>query len=235
VVLVLCSLSTVGQEEYFAPLQGIVLKKVLQGGTESKVVSIAPISNLKVEVYEKDSKSDIILLEYAITDKQGQFSFDLGMNKDFILKAWWRNHLNMRAVTTKSYDPLNFAVTLEFELHYTDNKPQKYCHDKAIYFDYGKSELTGYHKFILDSLSSFLEEKRKIDLELSGSSDYKEQKEIAENMPKKRTLNTLEYLLNRGLDSSRIKYRLVGRRINERTYEFPKDPMKRKVSLFLRD
>ena len=78
---------------------------------------------------------------------------------------------------------------------------------KNIFFETDKSELKAESETELGKLLEFLENNKNISIEIAGHTDNQGSKEYNKNLSESRAKSVYDYLIDKGIDASRLKYK----------------------------
>jgi outer membrane protein OmpA-like peptidoglycan-associated protein len=144
------------------------------------------------------------LLQKDSTTKEGQYFFDLKVNKDYILE-FQSNKIPPTTLefTTKGITKSDTLVIHDVGIEYLSNKEPFII--KNIYYDFDKYKLRPESQKIIDStLLVILREAPDIIIELSSHTDSKGDDAYNIELSQKRAESVVNYLIKKGIDKNRL-------------------------------
>lgn len=154
-------------------------------------------------LHDKTNK-ERTLLQKDSTTKEGQYFFDLKVNKDYILE-FQSNKIPPTTLefTTKGITKSDTLVIHDVGIEYLSNKEPFII--KNIYYDFDKYKLRPESQKIIDStLLVILREAPDIIIELSSHTDSKGDDAYNIELSQKRAESVINYLIKKGIDKNRL-------------------------------
>lgn len=131
---------------------------------------------------------------------EGQFSFRLRKNTDYVFVVTKDGYFNGRARFTT--DSLEFSKVFEFEIELENyDKPIEIPN---IEFEFARWDLTDSSKIILDTLIQLMNENPHLVIELSAHTDMVGSEEANMELSQRRANSVVEYLISRGIAKARL-------------------------------
>lgn len=168
--------------------------------TEKKYIEGSVVT---LYLHDKQNKERTFLLKDT-TNKQGEYFFDLKVNKDYILEF----QSNKIPPTTVEFTTRGVTMSDTLELNdvgveYLSNKDPFII--KNIYYDFDKYKLRTESQKVIDStLLVILREAPDIIIELSSHTDSKGDDEYNMELSQKRAESVVNYLIKKGIDKNRL-------------------------------
>ncbi len=178
---------------YAKPFQLIVNGTILDRETEK------PIPAALIGIAEQETKNLIQIK----SDENGQFSASLLFNKNYAFSISKNSYLNsgiaLQAVTAQNDTIIQLMVWL-------DRIPAKEAEltVQGIYYDLDQWQIRKDAESILDSLAAVLKLNPGLVIELASHTDSRAEAPYNLELSKKRANSCVSYLVNKGIDSSRL-------------------------------
>jgi len=190
-------------------LMGIELNVATMSGVVVDAITNKPVENAVIELYEKQEDGSYKLVATVLTDKDGKWTHSIDNTKDYKIK-----------VKREGYDDYSFRVPSVYSM--SEEKRDKYLAKMGkmelspsadldakinidnIYFEFGKSDIQEDSYEILDNIYKFLRRNRTIVVELSAHTDCIGSDSQNMKLSKKRAQSCYEYLIDKGIDKSRM-------------------------------
>ncbi len=175
----------------------------LAKGNVLNAEDLTPMKGAAVTLY--DGSGEVI--SKKITTDDGYYSFGLYSGKEYRITCEMENH----ALQSVNYDTRN-AQSKVFEHDFKMFKLEVgvVVQLDNIYYDYGKANIRPDAALELDKLVSILEENPSMKIELSSHTDSRGSAPYNLNLSKRRAKSAVEYIVSKGISSSRIKSRGYG-------------------------
>jgi outer membrane protein OmpA-like peptidoglycan-associated protein len=81
----------------------------------------------------------------------------------------------------------------------------------TVYFDFDKSAIRAVHQKDLDRVGIMLQKMKNLQLYISGHTDQRGNEEYNLKLAERRAKSVMDYLINKGIDSSRMQYEWFGK------------------------
>lgn len=196
-------------------LENIKLVPVILSGKTVDDITGNPISDVNVTLYEQDGDSWNVI-EMKQTTSDGNWSFRIRKDKEYKVefekdKYLTGNELVGRFDDRKELHNEAMERVNPFEMSY---KPEKnlVMQIDNIYFDYNKASLRSDSHKVLDKLTEYLQKNPTIKIELSAHTDCMGKDSYNLKLSQRRANSCKEYLLNKGIEKSRIIPKGYGKR-----------------------
>ncbi len=178
---------------YAKPFQLIVNGTIIDRETEK------PVPSAFVGITEQDSKN-IVQIK---SDEDGQFSSSLLFNKNYAFSASKNSYLNsgiaLQAIVGQNDTTIQVIVWL-------DRIPAKEAEltVQGIYYDLDQWQIRKDAEPVLDSLAAVLKLNPGLVIELASHTDSRAEAPYNLDLSKKRANSCVSYLVNKGIDNSRL-------------------------------
>lgn len=169
-----------------------------------------PLLGTLVSLYDEKGG----LLDSKVVDEMGRYTFDIEPNKNYVLTA----HNDQHDVYEKSFsvnDSDNKVFSYDIFMLKSTVKPeevQQYTIPN-INFDFDKSNIRPDAAVILDKVIAYMMENEKVSIEIAGHADAYGFNEYNILLSQRRATATAKYLINRGIDRSRINTSYFGEKL----------------------
>ncbi len=176
------------------------------------------------------ANSDITLLnrctgeeEIVKVDKTGQFGFALECGCEYVVKAHKNNFIGenqiislldekdcakpieLKMTIAPGFDKMGNPIKIGNQNFSQSIKTGDMIELKNIYYDFNKSNIRKGATGDLDDLAAIMQRFPSMKIELSSHTDSRASKEYNQKLSTDRANNAKQYLLNKGIDVSRIK------------------------------
>jgi len=158
----------------------------------------APLAGARVDFYDANENK----LATKTTDSDGNVSFLAECEKEQQILAFLQDYeSNGVTVTTKKYDDLNTSIAL---------KPIESIIDadkvvlNPILFDFDKHNIKSQAAFELDKLVALMEKYPTMEIKVESYTDNRGSKDYNMTLSNKRAQATVQYLISKGIDKSRV-------------------------------
>lgn len=156
------------------------------------------IPNSKVDIAWKNDRST----NFKIVSKDGKYQQDIASMGWYVLTASAEGFIN----ATDSVEVLNEEVIPVFKnLYLTPIEVGLTVRLKNIYFDFDKTTLKSESFVELDKVVEFLKTNSQITIEIAGHTDNKGSDVYNETLSQGRSQSVVNYLIEKGIDSSRLQ------------------------------
>lgn len=191
-------------EEYTVPciLIGKAIEKLAQAGTVKTLVS--PVAAAKLQLYVAGSDEFI----EAYSGKDGKFSFPILAGTKYVIKGSKAGYLDQ--VVTFTPECLYKTDTVQVELVFIPNTPNKPVVVENIYYDLDKFDIKPAAALELDKLVQMLQANPQIRIELSSHTDSRQTHEYNQMLSQLRAQSAVDYLVSKGVDRNRLVARGYG-------------------------
>lgn len=174
-----------------------------------------PLNNVYLKAVPKNSTDTII----NDTLKRNTYTFKIDTNKAYVLKTekegylghkeefYPANHIPVKSDTTNGYKIKN---TYYKELFLDTIEIGKEIVLDNIYYDFDKATIRDSARKNLNYLVNLLKDNPKIKVELGAHTDSRGSKEYNKKLSKERAQNAVQYIVDQGIDPSRIKAKGYG-------------------------
>lgn len=143
------------------------------------------------------------------TDSAGKFDFDIPYNQDFVLVGSKTNFTNAKELVTSK----NLAIEVDIvkkDLYLTPIVIDKPIKIENIYYDFDRDEIRADAAIELDKLVVLLTENPTIWIEIGSHTDSRGKDQYNLSLSQKRASAVVKYIVQRGIDQSRITARGYG-------------------------
>ncbi|WP_340202186.1 OmpA family protein [Ascidiimonas sp. W6] len=191
---------------------------------------IAPIQFVEGEIKESDTGKPIGNVSMTVSDldnnvinqltasPEGDYRFKLEGNNTYKIKLEKPNYLNTEATLTLD-DKRNKKVTKDFIMQSFDQvdddlvkiEDQLLIKVENIYFDFDKWDIRQDAKPILDGVVAKMNQYPKMNIEVGSHTDQRGSEEYNVYLSEKRAKSTMNYMVSKGIDASRITYKGYGK------------------------
>jgi outer membrane protein OmpA-like peptidoglycan-associated protein len=183
------------------------IRFTLDGITVEKATQI-PLEGVKIELMNKTTNK----LDFAITDKEGKFSFKLEPKSDFSVvgskDTYFTNTEYVSTVGKKQSESMYIKLKLELE-KIIINKPIVL---ENIYYDLDKFNIRPDAAIGLDKLITIMFENPSIKIELSSHTDSRADDHYNDVLSQKRAEAAVDYIVAHGVEPTRITAKGYGER-----------------------
>ncbi len=189
---------------YKNTLDVYVLEKIYSdpNNPNSKVLGRKPLlgSSVSMVVNKKAKNFEV--------NQEGFISINLDDNSDYNFIATKSDYLNNTAAFTSkglTRDPANPTKTFEVEILLEKIFKNKEITLENIYYDYDKWNIRDDAKPTLNELSNLLQNNPNIKIQLSSHTDCRGRDAYNLTLSQKRAESAVEYLITRGIETSRLR------------------------------
>lgn len=191
-------------------LMGIEMNMATLSGQIIDAITNKPVENAMVELFEKQEDGSWKKVASVLTGKDGKWLHSIDNTKDYKIN-----------VVREGYDDYSFRVPSVYSMSEEDRAKllakmevmelSPYVGEIGdvinidnIYFEFGKSDIQEESFEIVDNLYKFLKRNRTIVVELSAHTDCIGSASQNLKLSKKRAESCYQYLINKGIDKSRL-------------------------------
>lgn len=171
-------------------------------GTVKDLTTNKALPGVKITLYDADGNE----LESQTTVNAATFSFDLLPNKTYSIKSTKNGYEPFETTFTTNSDSQVTSLSILMESY--DSKEEIIVYDQIelenIYFDFNRWEITPKATVVLDELVSLLKKYPEMEIEIASHTDVRGPAEYNRSLSQKRAASTLEYLVEQGIDRSRL-------------------------------
>ncbi|MFO7791068.1 MAG: OmpA family protein, partial [Bacteroidales bacterium] len=168
-----------------------------------------PLTDARVEIKNTNSSE---VSEGFMNDETGDYAVAVRMDKesddDYIMLVKKENY----SFTSKYIDPeeleTNDPVDVDMEVKPIEKGQAVKIND--IYFDFASDNFDDKSLIVLDNFIDFLNENTSIEFEIRGHTDSIGSASTNMNLSERRAKAVYNYLLNNGIDKSRMEYKGFG-------------------------
>ncbi|WP_340199306.1 OmpA family protein [Ascidiimonas sp. W6] len=182
------------------PLAGTVLNKN----------SRDPLENAKVEVRNTENE----ILESTLTDQTGNYSLILDCTKDLFVRASKLGYSTEEKFMEASYDKEELKLDFELEKDTVTagvgDDLAKILNLQPIYFDLNKSKIRNDAEVELAKVLAALEKYPTLKIDIRSHTDSRGKDSYNMRLSDRRAKATINYLVNKGIDISRLSGRGYG-------------------------
>lgn len=191
-------------------LSGIDMIKATISGQIIDAITNKPVENAMVELFEEQADGSWKKVATVLTDKNGNWSHSIDNTKNYKIN-----------VVRDGYDDVSFNIPSVYgmtdeertallakmsmlELNPYVGEVGDIINIDNIYFQFGKSNIQEESFQIVDNLYKFLQRNRTIVVELSAHTDCIGSESQNLKLSKKRAESCYQYLIDKGIDKSRL-------------------------------
>jgi len=168
------------------------------------------ISEGDVLTLAKLAKDEIVTLKIKAivlpSGKDGSFSFDAKSDTNYkiavIAPGYLKEEVAVKTVNDTDIDPLEMNISLAQELRVVDEKIM--ININAIYFDFDKWNIRPEAAKELDKVIAVMKEHPSMIIEGGSHTDSRAREAYNQILSEKRAKSTVDYIVARGIDKSRI-------------------------------
>ncbi len=186
--------TTLHVDIYLTPLA----KQLMLAGEVLNKKNEQRIPNAKVEIVFKNDRS----VNYKPETKDGKYQQDIGSTGWYILTASAEGFLNgsdsVQVINDEIIPVVKNVYLAPIEVGLTVRL-------KNIYFDFDKTTLKSESFVELDKVVDFLTTNSHVSIEISGHTDAKGSDVYNQNLSQGRSQSVVDYLISKGIDSSRLQ------------------------------
>ena len=189
--------------------KGVKLDRAVLFGQMIDAITNKAVEGAVVDLYEKNENGEYVKVASVLTDKYGAWKHNIRRDKEYQIKinregydetvfeipAVISNDPN-RSSIIESMNPMKFTPTAKKDTKLKIN-------NIYFYFDKGKIKEESYP--ILDNIVDYLNQDKTIKIELSAHTDCIGKDSYNLALSKKRAKACLKYLVDHGIDKSRVK------------------------------
>ena len=188
-------------------IYGVEEIKVLELLVDGKVIDIETgnaIANANVSVYEGNNK-----IADEVSNNAGEFDFKLpGGDKDYALQV---NATDYESASKQIPDQREGNVDVVVELTPVEKLiVEKEIILPPIHFEFDKSEITKEGAHELDKLVAIMKKHEDMKIHVIAHTDHIGAKEYNQKLSERRAESTVQYVIDNGIDASRIDGEGVG-------------------------
>lgn len=182
------------------PVSGVVINK------NSKV----PLDNAKLEV--RNTNNEVVLATY--TDASGGYALDINCLKDMFLRAskigYSSEEKLMEATYSKESLVLNFELEKDTVTAGVGDDLAKILNLQPIYFDFNKARIRKDAEVELAKVFAAMEKYPNLKIDVRSHTDSRGRDEFNLKLSERRTKATINYLVEKGIDITRLSGRGYG-------------------------
>jgi OmpA-OmpF porin, OOP family len=186
--------TTLHHDIYLTPLakQLTLAGDVLDKKTNNRVL------NSKVDIVLKSDRA----VDYKLNSPDGKFQQDIPGLGWYLLSASAEGYLN--AIDSVQVDNPDVTPVIK-NIFLTPIEVGLTVRLKNIYFDFDKTTLKSESFVELDKVVDFLKQNSKVSIEIAGHTDSKGSDTYNENLSQGRSQSVVDYVVNQGIDASRLQ------------------------------
>jgi len=191
-------------------LEGIVLENILKDPMDpkSKIIATKPLEGADV-VFQKLRSSGVLTLDTLATDKEGRFTAFLNPQTDYKLLATKfpeyfskSDHFTTKGIDGKPGDEIIIRSTIILDRIIEEVE----IVIPNIYYNFNEWDIRPDAAQVLDTtILILLIENPKITVELGSHTDARGGFELNRELSEKRANSVVEYLVNKGIETERLK------------------------------
>ncbi|MBT0607273.1 OmpA family protein [Aequorivita echinoideorum] len=177
------------------------LKEICSSTIESIVINEytnEPLSGAKVDLYDSNEN----LLSSKIAGNDGRVSFEVECDQDFVVQGSMAD-FESNAVTGLKSDKSKVAAEIKLR-PIEDIIVEDKVVLNPIMFDYDKYNIKPQGALELDKLVQLMKKYPKMVIKVEGHTDNKGPAEYNRDLSDKRAKSTVQYVISKGIDESRI-------------------------------
>ena len=192
-------------------LEVFVVENILQNANDpnSKVLGRRPISSPNLDV----KAGSVGKTEKGAKEKNGSFTIELKEETDYYFFASKENYLNKNSsFSTKGIgkDPKNPIQKFELEIVLDKIFKDREIVIDNIYYDYDKAFIRQDAELALDKVYTMLTQNPQIKVQLSSHTDCRGKTDYNMDLSQRRAQSAIEYLIKKGIETSRLSARGYG-------------------------
>jgi len=171
--------------------------------------SAVVLRNATMSLYAiNDSTSEKFLIKQTFSNELGVYFFKLQKDKNYLLKAQHPQTLSDSYKFSTVGATVSDTINKDFSLRHITEKPIVI---KNIYYEFDKAGLTESSKITIDTtLLTILEQNPEIIIEIGSHTDSKGSDAYNQSLSQRRAESVVKYLINKGVDESRLQAKGYG-------------------------
>jgi len=158
------------------------------------------ITNAQIEILDQNQKNVLTLK----TDEMGQFTTDLSFGKQYQLKSTKNNYLTAGLSLSPIFATNDSSIQVVLLMDFVPAKEAELT-VQGIYYDLDQWDIRKDAQPILDSLASVLQLNPGLEIELASHTDSRADAAYNIELSNKRAKSCVNYLVNNGIQASRMK------------------------------
>ncbi len=155
-----------------------------------------------------ETNEDMKLKQTIYTDKNGQYKFKLKMNSDYVVSDSKENYFTQSFILSTKGEKYSKNFVVDFELD--EIIIEKPIVLNNIYYDFDKWNIRPDAAKELDKLVKLLNDNPTIHIEMGSHTDSRAGDRYNLILSEKRAKATVDYLVFRGINQARLKYKGYG-------------------------
>lgn len=167
-------------------------------GIASNSLTLEPLQSVKVELIDKAGK----IINEAETNEKGEYSFEVDCNEKYTIRGSKPDYKDdLKEVNTSVIDSYENITDLSLMPLIIDDK----IVINPIFFDFDKWDIRTDAKYELESIVDVMREHTTMVIKIESHTDSRGTNRYNMKLSDRRAKSTRDYLLSRGIDTSRIE------------------------------
>jgi outer membrane protein OmpA-like peptidoglycan-associated protein len=176
-------------------------------GTATHKSDKSPFEGVAIILID-ETNEDAKLKQTIYTDKNGQYKFKLKMNSDYVVSNSKENYFTQSFILSTKGEKYSKNFVVDFELD--EIIIEKPIVLNNIYYDFDKWNIRPDAAKELDKLVKLLNDNPTIHIEMGSHTDSRAGDRYNLILSEKRAKATVDYLVFRGINQTRLKYKGYG-------------------------